>query len=223
MQKLQLDYTLAEEIFHAISHGAGVVLSIAGLSWMLYVSIEAADPWRIGASIVYGISLILLFLASTIYHALHASKHRHIFKLLDHCAIYLLIAGTYTPFLLVAMRTATGWWLFGAIWTLATAGILTKLWFRNRFPKVALAGYLVMGWLVVVAAPQVADAVGPNGMAWLVAGGLSYTVGAVFYASKRLVFNHAIWHVFVLVGGVCHFLAVIWHVLPVSPSLPISG
>ena len=223
MSSHQSEYSLAEELFHAISHGAGVILSIAGLSWMLYVSIEAADPWRISASIVYGSSLIALFLASTVYHALHGSRHRQLFKLLDHCAIYILIAGTYTPFLLVAMRTTTGWWLFGAIWALATAGILTKLWFRDRFPKLALAGYLVMGWLVVIALPQVVDAVGPDGMAWLVAGGVSYTVGAAFYAAKRINFGHAIWHVFVLLGGICHFLAVIWHVLPVSPSLATVG
>lgn len=216
-------YSLAEEIFHALSHGTGVLLSIAGLSWMLYVSIETEDPWRIVASIVYGASLISLFLASTVYHAMYASKHRPLFKLLDHCAIYLLIAGTYTPFMLVAIRTATGWWLFGAIWTLATAGILTKLWFRHRFPKLALAGYLLMGWLVVIAAPQIAAAVGPDGMVWLVAGGLSYTVGAIFYAYDRLVFNHAIWHVFVLVGGICHFLAVIWYVLPMRQGIPITG
>lgn len=223
MSSHQSEYSLAEELFHAISHGAGVILSIAGLSWMLYVSIEAADPWRISASIVYGISLIALFLASTVYHALHTSRHRQLFKLLDHCAIYILIAGTYTPFLLVAMRTTTGWWLFGAIWALATAGVLTKLWFRDRFPKLALAGYLVMGWLVVIALPQVVDAVGPGGMVWLVAGGLSYTVGAAFYAVKRITFGHAIWHVFVLLGGICHFLAVIWHVLPVSPGLEAVG
>lgn len=217
------EYSLTEELIHSISHGAGVILSIAGLSWMLYISIEAADPWRIAASIVYGLTLIALFLSSTVYHAMFASRHRPLLKLLDHCAIYLLIAGTYTPFLLVAMRTTTGWWMFGAIWTLATAGILTKLWFRHRFPKLGLAGYLMMGWLIVIAAPQVAAAVGPDGMVWLVAGGLSYTIGAVFYASKRLVFSHAIWHVFVLVGGVCHFLAVVWYVLPVREGLPISG
>ena len=191
MHKIQSEYSIGEELFHAISHGAGVILSIAGLSWMLYVSIEAADPWRISASTVYGVSLIALFLAS--------------------------------PFLLVAMRTTTGWWLFGAIWTLATAGVLTKLWFRDRFPRLALAGYLVMGWLVVIALPQVVDAIGPGGMVWMVAGGLSYTIGAAFYAAKRITFGHAIWHVFVLLGGICHFLAVIWHVLPVSADLPVSG
>ena len=213
MQK-DLEYSVVEEIIHAITHGIGVLLSIAGLSWMLYVSISAADPWRILASSIYGATLIGLFLASTVYHSMYRSRHREIFKLLDHCAIYLLIAGTYTPFLLVAMRTDTGWWLFGTIWALATAGIVKKLWLRHRFPKIALASYLAMGWLCVVAAPQIAAAIGPNGMAWLVAGGISYSVGAIFYALNRLPYNHAVWHVFVLAGGVCHFLSVIWHVLP---------
>ncbi len=209
----QLEYSVREEIVHALTHGAGVILSIAGLSWMLYVSIVAADPWRIAASAIYGVTLIVLFLASTMYHSMYKSRHREVFKLLDHCAIYLLIAGTYTPFLLVAMRSDTGWWLFGTIWALATAGIVKKLWFRHRFPKLALASYLGMGWLVVVAAPQLAAAIGPNGMAWLIAGGISYSVGAIFYALDRIPFNHAVWHVFVLAGGICHFMSVILHVL----------
>lgn len=209
----KLEYSVREEIFHALTHGAGVILSIAGLSWMLFVSIAAADPWRIVASAIYGTTLIALFLASTVYHSMYLSRHREVFKLLDHCAIYLLIAGTYTPFLLVAMRSDTGWWLFGTIWALATAGIIKKLWFRHRFPKFALASYLAMGWLIVVAAPQLAAAIGPHGMAWLVAGGISYSVGAIFYAMNRMPFNHAVWHVFVLAGGVCHFMSVILHVL----------
>ena len=211
-----MEYSVAEELVHAITHGIGVILSIVGLSWMLYVSINVADPWRIVASSIYGVTLITLFLASTLYHSMYASRHREIFKLLDHCAIYLLIAGTYTPFLLVAMRSSTGWWIFGTIWALATAGIVKKLWFRHRFPKIALASYLVMGWLIVVAAPQVAEAIGPHGMAWLVAGGVSYSVGAIFYVVERIPFNHAIWHVFVLVGGICHFLGVALHVLPAT-------
>jgi hemolysin III len=209
----QLEYSVREELVHALTHGIGVILSIAGLSWMLYVSIAAADPWSIVASSVYGATLIALFLASTIYHSMYRSQHREVFKLLDHCAIYLLIAGTYTPFLLVAMRSDTGWWLFGTIWALATAGIVKKLWFRNRFPRVALASYLAMGWLVVVAAPQLAAAIGPDGMAWLFAGGVSYSVGAIFYVLNRMPFNHAVWHVFVLGGGVCHFMSVALHVL----------
>lgn len=208
------EFSVLEEVIHAITHGVGVLLSIGGLTWMMYLSIAAADPWRIVASSIYGAALIALFLASTVYHSMHASRHREIFKLLDHCAIYLLIAGTYTPFLLVAMRTDTGWWLFGTIWALATAGIVKKLWFRHRFPKLALFSYLAMGWLIVVAAPQMAEAIGSNGMAWLFAGGICYSVGAIFYALQRVPFNHAVWHVFVLGGGVCHFLGVVWYVLP---------
>ena len=208
------EYSVLEEILHSGTHALGVVLSVGGLSWMLYLSIAAGDPWRIVASSIYGATLIALFLASTIYHGMYASRHREIFKLLDHCAIYLLIAGSYTPFLLVAMRTNTGWWLFGTVWALATAGLVKKLWFRHRFPKIALASYLAMGWLIVVAAPQMANAIGANGMAWLIAGGLCYSVGAIFYALKRIPYNHTVWHVFVLGGGVCHFLSVVWHVLP---------
>lgn len=214
--KLALEYSVLEEILHALTHGVGALLSILGLSWMLYLSVVAADPWRIVASAIYGTSLVTLFVASTIYHGLYKSRHREIFKLLDHCAIYLLIAGTYTPFLLVAMRTNTGWWLFGTIWALATAGIIKKLWFRHRFPKTALASYLVMGWLIVVAAPQMADAIGPNGMAWLIAGGVSYSIGALFYAIERIPFNHAVWHILVLAGSVCHFLGIVWYVLPTA-------
>jgi hemolysin III len=158
--------------------------------------------------------MIALFLASTLYHALYATRHRAVFRTLDHCAIYLLIAGTYTPFLLVSLRGTTGWWLFGTIWTLATAGIVAKLWFGGRFPRLSLAGYLAMGWLALIATPQVVEAVGGGGMRWLIAGGLSYSIGAGFYAAKKLPYHHAIWHVFVLIGGVCHFLAVIWYVLP---------
>ncbi len=219
MRKHHPEYTIAEELAHAITHGAGVILSIAGLSWMLYLSIGAADPWRIVASSIYGVSLIALFLASTLYHAWPVSPQKRTLKILDHCAIYLLIAGSYTPFLLVAMRNGTGWWLFGTIWTLATAGILTKLWFRHRYPRISLASYLVMGWLVVVAAPQVAVAIGPEAMAWVVAGGLSYTVGAAFYIAKKLPYNHAIWHLFVLAGGICHFVAVAAYVLPVARTV----
>ncbi len=185
---------------------------------MLNLSIGAADSWRIIASSIYGASLISLFLSSTLYHGLHASPHQHLFKLLDHCAIYLLIAGTSTPFLLVTMRTDTGWWLFGAMWALAAAGILMKLWHKHRYPRLSLAGYLLMGWLMVIVAPEMMDAIGASGMAWLLAGGLCYSVGAAFYAAKQMHFSHAIWHFFVLAGAACHFLAVVWYVLPVQPG-----
>ncbi len=216
-------YTLTEELVHAVSHGAGVILSIGGLAWMLYLSIGTDDKWRVVASTVYGISLISLFLASTIYHTLHSSPRKHIYKLLDHCAIYVLIAGTGTPFLLVAMRGEFAWWLLGIIWTLAMAGILTKLWFRHRYPRMSLISYILMGWLLVIAAPQMADAIGTNGMIWVAAGGLSYTVGAAFYAAKQMYFSHAIWHFFVLAGGIFHYLAVVWYVLPLRQAIAASN
>jgi hemolysin III len=223
VQNTASQYTVEEERVHAVSHGVGVLLSAAGLAWMLDLSIGTADPWRIIASCVYGASLIGLFLASTLYHTFHASRWSHLFKLLDHCAIYLLVAGSYTPFLLVAMRTETGWWLLGAVWTLAVVGVLTKLRFRHRYPWLSLTGYLLMGWLILIALPEVAEAVGAGAMIWLVAGGVSYTVGALFYMAKRLPFNHAIWHLFVLTGAICHFLGVVWYVLPARGVLPTSG
>jgi len=201
---------------HAASHGIGAVLGVAALIWMLQVSIAVSDPWRIVASSVYGVSLIAMFGTSTLYHGLHTSKRKHLFKLLDHCAIYLLIAGTATPFLLVAMQTDIRWWLLAAMWSLAALGILSKLWVGHRHPRLSLAGYLLMGWLMVIAVPQLLDATGSSGLAWVVAGGLSYTVGAAFYMAKRMYLHHAIWHLFVLAGAACHFLAVIWHVLPIK-------
>ncbi len=223
MSHTQRQYTLAEEHFNAISHGIGMLLSIAGLAWMLYLSIGTSDPWRIVASSIYGASLISLFLASTLYHALHTSPRKHLFKLFDHCSIYMLIAGTYTPFLLVSMRTSIGWWLFGAIWSLAAAGIASKLWLRHRYPRFSLFGYLLMGWLVVIAGPQAVDAIGTGGIAWLAAGGICYTLGTVFYMAKRLPFSHGVWHLFVLAGSICHFVAVAWYVLPLTQAVPVAG
>lgn len=182
---------------------------------MLLLSTGVDDAWRVVASSIYGASLIALFLTSTLYHGLHTSSHRALFKLLDHCAIYLLIAGTSTPFLIVAMGTATAWWLFAGMWALAAAGILSKLWHGHRYPRLSLASYLLMGWLMVIVTPQLSDAIGAEGITWLVAGGLSYSIGAIFYVAKKMYFHHVIWHAFVLVGAACHFLAVVWYVLPV--------
>jgi hemolysin III len=222
MQQKQSEYTVMEERIHAASHGAGVILSIAGLWWMLRLSLEASDPWRIVASCVYGASLIALFLTSTLYHGLHTSPRRQLFKLFDHCAIYLLIAGTATPLLIVGMRTGNGLWLFGGMWLLAALGILSKIWFRHRYPKLSLASYLLMGWLMVIVTPQLLDAIGVSGMLWLVAGGACYTIGALFYMAKQMPFSHAIWHFFVLAGAVCHFIAVLY-VFPVNGTLATSG
>lgn len=218
MKMLGNGYTLAEEIAHVITHGFGAILSIGGLSWMLYLSISASDPWRIAASVVYGLSLVILFTASTLYHSFHSHEKRHVFEMLDQCAIYVLIAGSYTPFLLVSMRDGISWLMFGLIWTIATAGILTQLYFRDRYPRLLLASYLAMGWLVVLVLPQVINAVGLAAFFWLAAGGVFYTVGVAFYV-RKVVYSHAIWHLFVLAGGLCHFLAVVLHVLPGSSGI----
>lgn len=207
-------YTPAEERIHVLTHAAGVVMGIVGLSWMLYTSLSLDDSWRIAASTVYGISLILLFAASTVYHYFYESPHRSILKLIDHCAIYLLIAGTYTPFLLVSMRSSTGWWLFAAIWVLATAGIIKKIWIRHRYPRFSLITYLAMGWLCLLAGPELLASISPEGMAWLAAGGIAYTLGTVFYMRKSMAYHHVIWHVFVLIGAACHLLAVAVYVIP---------
>ena len=218
MQNATPQYTAAEEMIHAGSHGAGLALSIAGLWWMLYLSVAVADPWRIIASCVYGLSLVALFLASTLYHGLHSSPRKPVLKILDHCTIYLLIAGTCTPFLLVAMRTDIRWWLFGAIWSLAAIGIVTKLCHGHRFPRLSLASYLLMGWLMIIVTPQLVDVIGRDGMAWVIAGGLCYTLGAIFYIAKRIRFTHAVWHFFVLAGSACHFVAIVRYVLPFSQT-----
>lgn len=192
-----------------------MILSIAGLWWMLDLSIDSADTWRIAASSIYGLSLVTLFFTSTLYHGMHGSPHRDVFKLLDHCAIYLLIAGSSTPFLLVALRTNTSWWLFAAMWLLAVIGILSKIIFRHRFPRVSLAGYLLMGWLMLVVMPELTEVIGADGLYWVIASGLCYSVGALFYTRKKMYLHHAIWHVFVLAGAACGFFAVAIYVLPV--------
>lgn len=202
-------------MLNAVSHGIGAVLGVAALIWMLQSSLALADMWRVIASTVYGLSLIAMFTTSTVYHGMHQSSQRALFKLLDHCAIYVLIAGTATPFLLVAMNTELRWWLLIGIWALAAIGIASKLWVGHKHPRLSLASYLLMGWIMIIAVPQLNEAIGERGIAWLVAGGVSYTAGAAFYMAKRLHFNHAIWHLFVLGGAACHFLAVIWFVLPV--------
>jgi len=216
-------YTETEEIIHAASHGIGVILGLAALIWMLQRSFAASAPWRVVASSVYGVSLIAMFATSTVYHGLHRSPRRQLFKLLDHCAIYVMIAGTATPFLLVAVQTNLRWWLFIGIWALAAAGISSKLWLGHQYPRLSLASYLLMGWIMAFAVPQLNDAIGENGIAWLVAGGVSYTLGAAFYMLKGMYLHHAIWHLFVLIGAACHFLAVIWYVLPVRLAIPVGG
>ena len=206
-------YSLAEEIANSITHGLGALLSVAALTLLVTLAAQQFDVWRVVSFSIYGATMILLFLSSTLYHSFQSPGVRKVFKTLDHCSIYLLIAGTYTPFLLVTMRGVLGWVLFGIIWGLALAGIIIKVALGPGYKKFSVATYLVMGWLVLFASKELLANLATGGIYWLVAGGVIYTLGVVFYLWKRLPFNHAIWHLFVLAGSVCHFFAILFYVL----------
>ncbi len=206
-------YTLGEEIANSLIHGLGIGLSVAALTLLVVFAVQQGDGWRIGASIAYGITLVLGYTASTLYHSFPQPRVKHVFKILDHAAIYLLIAGTYTPFTLVTLRDSGGWWLFGLVWALAITGISVEAAWAYRPQWVSVVVYLAMGWLVVLAIRPLLANLTPAGVWLLVAGGLAYTVGTAFYVLKRIPYMHAVWHVFVVAGSVCHFLAVILFVL----------
>ncbi|CAH0524253.1 PAQR family membrane homeostasis protein TrhA [Vibrio hippocampi] len=209
-------YSQKEELANALSHGLGVLLSVLGLILLLQKSLFAgADPLTITSMALYGSSMIILFLASTLYHSVPNPSSKRWLKTFDHCAIYLLIAGSYTPFMLVSLRTPLAVGVMVMIWTLALIGIVMKLFFVYRFKRASLITYLVMGWLSVIVVYQLAKHVETNGLILLALGGAIYTLGVVFYANKRIPFNHAIWHVFVLLGAACHYLAIYWYVEPI--------
>ncbi|MCW7554260.1 hemolysin III family protein [Endozoicomonas gorgoniicola] len=207
-------YSLGEEIANSVTHGIGAMLSVAGLTLLVTYAAIQGDIWRVVSFSIYGGSMILLFLMSTLYHSFQNEKVKQVFKLLDHCAIYLLIAGTYTPFLLVTLRGTTGWILFAIIWLLAFTGIIFKLAFRHRFKKLSLLTYVAMGWLALFVGQELARSLSAGGMAWLISGGLAYTLGVIFYVWKKLPYNHAIWHLFVLAGSLCHYTTIFVYVLP---------
>ncbi|WP_163557812.1 hemolysin III family protein [Halomonas sp. NO4] len=210
------DFSRAEELLHSVSHGIGAGLSLAGMVVLLVLASLAAqvDPWKLVGISLYGTTLVLLYTASTLYHSFRRPDLRRLFQLFDHCAIYLLIAGTYTPFLLVNLRGPVGWSLLAAVWGLALCGIACKLAWPQRFGALRVGIYLVMGWLVVVAGDELAARLSPVGIALLVAGGITYTLGVLFYAVRAIPFNHAIWHLFVLGGSTCHYFAIYTAVLP---------
>lgn len=202
-------YTSGQEIAHAITHGAGALLGVVALVLLVLRGVQAHDPWRVVAGAIYGSSLTLLFSASSLYHALRPGRAKNVFQSLDHAAIYLLIAGTYTPFALVTLRGPWGWSLLGIVWGLAAGGIVFEVLVRRRFwRKLSLALYLALGWLaVVVAVPLVRHLPAPGPLLLLI-GGLIYSGGAGIYAARRLAWNHAIWHVLVLAAAVVHFFCV---------------
>ncbi|TGL75651.1 PAQR family membrane homeostasis protein TrhA [Leptospira jelokensis] len=210
------EYSIGHEIANSVTHGIGGGLSIAGLSILLTMAVLYGDIWHVVSSAIYGATLIILYLASTLYHAIYHTATKKIFKVIDHASIYLLIAGTYTPFTLVSLRENSewGWYLFAIIWLLAFLGVGLLLLFPGKFSGVRVAVYIIMGWLAIFVANDIREAIGVAGMSWLVAGGLSYTFGVIFYLWDRLPFNHAIWHLFVLGGSICHFFAILFYVIP---------
>jgi hemolysin III len=203
-----------EELANSITHGVGLALSIIGLIVLIVLSVTRGTAWHILGCTIYGVTLVLLYSASTLYHSFRTPRLKRTLRILDHTAIYLLIAGTYTPFTLVNLRGFWGWTLFSLVWGLSVFGIVWKFFHAERFQIVSTLIYLAMGWLVLIAIRPVTIALPLSGILWLVAGGIFYTVGVLFFGLKRLPYNHAIWHVFVLAGSTCHYFAVMFAVLP---------
>jgi hemolysin III len=203
-----------EEVANCVTHGVGLALSLAGLVALVLMACLYGGAWQIVSGSVYGASLVTLYAASTLYHGARSPRRKRLLQVVDHCCIYLLIAGTYTPFTLVTLRGGWGWTLFGLVWGLALAGILFRVLFGNRYRPVAVTSYVLLGWLCVIAAKPILAAVPTGALLWIVAGGLAYTSGVAFFASKRVPHSHAIWHLFVLGGSICHFFAVVLYVLP---------
>jgi hemolysin III len=202
-----------EEIANAATHGLGVVASLAGGAVLITLAAVLGDAWQIVGTSIFVASLVLLYTASTLYHAVRCRVAKARLKVFDHCAIFVLIAGTYTPFTLTGLRGGWGWALFGVIWGLAVAGVVFKLFFTGRFPRLSTVVYVAMGWMVLVAAGPMIRHLPAVTLALLLAGGIAYTAGTVFYHSRRIPYAHAIWHLFVLGGSVFHFAAVFTQVV----------
>ena len=205
---------IREELASALTHGLGATAALAGGAVLITLAALHGDGWQLGASIVFGVALLLLYLASTLYHSIHHPVIKGRLKVFDHCAIYVLIAGTYTPFTLIGLRGPVGWWLFATIWALALAGVVFKLFYTGRFKKLSTLIYVAMGWLIMVAAKPMFAALDTWTLGWLIAGGAFYTLGTVFYHRPSMRYSHAIWHLFVLAGSVSHYIAVFAQVTP---------
>jgi len=206
-------YTAAEELAHSLTHGVGLLLGIAALVLMVVFAAQRGSPIHVVSCAVYGSTLVVLYAASTFYHALPPGRGKRVFGILDHAAIFLLIAGTYTPFALVTLSGGFGWSLFGVIWGLAIGGIVLEAVSRGRMRRLQLLFYLVMGWGVVAAARPLVRELATPGLVLLATGGMAYTLGVIFFVWRRP-FHHAVWHVFVLAGSICHFFAVLLYVIP---------
>lgn len=207
-------YTPREELANAITHGIGAAFSVAGLALLVTFAALRGDAWHVVSAAIFGATLVLLYTASTLYHSFHDAEVKRTLRKFDHAGIFLLIAGTYTPFLLVSLRGAWGWSLFGVVWGLGIAGVIMKFWLAGRFRLLSTLIYLGMGWIVVIAARPMIAAVPAGGLWLLLAGGLCYTGGTVFYLRKQMPYHHAVWHLCVLAGSACHWAAVFGYVMP---------
>jgi hemolysin III len=203
-----------EELANTVTHGIGLLLVLVAVPLLIVLAATHATVWHVVGVSIYGASLIALYAASTAYHGVQHVPAKQVLRALDHSAIYLLIAGTYTPFMLVNLRGGWGWTLLALIWTIALFGITWKLVGKEHHMVLSTILYIAMGWLVIIAARPLFHAVPLGGLAWLLAGGLAYTLGVAFFSSSRFRFNHAVWHIFVLAGSACHYIAVLHYVLP---------
>ena len=204
----------ADEIANTLTHGCGLIASVVGFVILLILAILRGGTWQILGCGIFGATLVCLYAASTFYHGASSPRAKRILMVFDHCAIYLLIAGTYTPFLLVNLRGSWGWSLFAVVWSFAVVGILLKLWFADRFPILSVGAYLAMGWLGTIAAHQIHTHVPMTGIVWIVLGGLAYSIGVIFYACKKIPYHHVIWHLLVMTGSACHYVAILYSVFP---------
>lgn len=207
---------LINEIANAVTHGIGALLAIAGLVILVVFASIYGNTWHVVSFSIYGSTLVLLYLSSTLYHSVQKPEPKRILRIIDHSAIYLLIAGTYTPFTLVTLQGVRGWVMFGIIWGLALLGIFYKIYFMNRHVVISTLFYLLMGWLIVFSIRDLFQELTSGGIILLGAGGLSYTLGMIFYAGRDRLLMHAVWHLFVLGGSICHFFSILFYVLPLK-------
>ena len=209
---LRRQQSQGEEIANSTSHGLALVAALVGTPYLIMHAARHGDARFVVGASVFAASMILLYLSSTLYHALPVGKAKRVFRVVEHSAIFLLIAGTYTPFTLGVLRGAWGWMLLGVVWCLAAVGVALKVFNKGSHPILSTANYLMMGWLVVIAVDPVVARVPTTGLLWLIAGGVSYTAGVVFFAlDSRLKYGHLIWHLFVMMGTACHYFAVLWY------------
>lgn len=211
-------YSTGEEIANSITHGVGIVLSIAGLAVMAAFASLFGSAWHIVSCSIYGATQILLYTASTLYHSIPLPRAKAVLRHLDHSAIFIFIAGTYTPFTLVNLRGAWGWTLFAIVWTVALVGILLQGHLIRQKALITVLPYIAMGWIMIIGVKPMLTSVAPGGLTLLLAGGLAYMFGCIFYVWRRIPYHHAIWHVFVLAGSACHYFAVLFYVIPIATS-----